>query len=66
MEDRLKIAPIADREMANPWIDWARKQADLLDPLQENLALITTLDVELESWFSGSRYGQTEKGWWPE
>lgn len=66
VEDRLKIAPIADREMANPWIDWARKQADLLDPLQENLALITTLDVELESWFSGSRYGQTEKGWWPE
>lgn len=66
VEDRLKIAPIADREMANPWIDWARKQADLLDPLQENLALITTLDVELESWFSGSRYGQAEKGWWPE
>ncbi|NMY00733.1 hypothetical protein HBO43_29585 [Pseudomonas veronii] len=48
VEDRLKIAPIADQEMANPWIDWARKQADLLDPLKGNLALITTLDVELE------------------
>ncbi|EJF74077.1 hypothetical protein A462_00079, partial [Pseudomonas sp. Ag1] len=45
VEDRLKIAPIADQEMANPWIDWARKQADLLDPLKGNLALITTLDV---------------------
>lgn len=52
--------------MAQPWIDWARKQADLLDPLQENLALITALDVELESWFSGSHYGQVEKGWWSE
>ena len=66
VEDRLKIAPVADQEMANPWIDWARKQADLLDPLQGNLALITTLDVELESWFSGSHYGQAEKGWWSE
>lgn len=66
VEDRLKIAPIADQEMANPWIDWARKQADLLDPLQGNLAFITTLDVELESWFSGSHYGQAEKGWWSE
>jgi hypothetical protein len=66
VEDRLKIAPIADQEMASPWIDWARKQADLLDPLQENPALITTLDVELESWFSGSHYGQAEKGWWSE
>lgn len=66
VEDRLKIAPIADQEMANPWIDWARKQADLLDPLKGNLALITTLDVELESWFSGSQYGQAEKGWWSE
>lgn len=66
VEDRLKIAPIADQEMANPWIDWARKQADLLDPLQGNLAFITTLDVELEGWFSGSHYGQAEKGWWSE
>ncbi|RON56160.1 hypothetical protein [Pseudomonas frederiksbergensis] len=66
VEDRLKIAPLADPEMVQPWIDWARKQADLLDPLQESLALITTLDVQLENWFSGSHYGQVEKGWWPE
>ncbi|MBW4793334.1 hypothetical protein [Pseudomonas tolaasii] len=66
VEDRLKIAPIADQEIAKPWIDWAHKQANLLDPLQGNLALITNLDVELESWFSGSYYGQAEKGWWSE
>ena len=66
VEGRQRIAPLADQEMANPWIDWARKQADFLDPLQENLALITTLDVELENWFSGSHYGQVEKGWWSE
>ncbi|WP_257225616.1 hypothetical protein [Pseudomonas sp. ICMP22404] len=66
VENRLKSTPLVDQEMAQVWIDWARKQADLLDPLQENLALITTLDVQLESWFSGSHYGQVEKGWWPE
>ncbi|WP_413705216.1 hypothetical protein [Pseudomonas sp. Pseusp16] len=66
VENCLKFAPLADQEMAQAWIDWAHKQADLLDPLQESLALITTLDVQLESWFSGSHYGQAEKGWWPE
>ncbi|MFJ3366569.1 hypothetical protein [Pseudomonas sp. NPDC086251] len=66
VEDRLNIAPLADPKMVQPWIDWARKQADRLDPLQESLALITTLDVQLESWFSGSHYGQAEKGWWSE
>jgi hypothetical protein len=66
VEDQLKIAPLADPELAQPWIDWARKQADLLDPLQENLALITNLDVQIESWFSGSHYGQVEKDWWSE
>jgi len=66
VEDRLKITPLADPEMAQPWIEWAHKQADRLDPMQGNLALITTLDVQLESWFSGSHYGQMEKGWWSE
>ncbi|KKA09843.1 hypothetical protein VP02_00295 [Pseudomonas ogarae] len=66
VEDSLKSASLADPEMAQRWIDWAHKQADLLDPLQENLAQITNLDVQLESWFSGSHYGQVEKGWWSE
>jgi len=30
VEDRLKIAPIADQEMADPWIDWTRNQADAI------------------------------------
>lgn len=29
-------------------------------------SLITTLDVQQESWFIGSNYGPVEKGWWPE
>ncbi len=66
VEDRLTITPLADQEMAQAWIDWAHKQANVLDPTQGNLALITTLDVELESWFSGPHYGQIEKGWWSE
>lgn len=65
-KDRLKSASLADPEMAQRWIDWAHKQADLLDPLQDNLAQITSLDVQLESWFSGSQYGQVEKCWWSE
>ncbi|NWB56522.1 hypothetical protein [Pseudomonas sp. F8002] len=66
VEDRLTITPLADQEMAQAWIDWAHKQANVLDPTQGNLAPITTLDVELESWFSGPHYGQVEKGWWSE
>ncbi|WP_413795152.1 MULTISPECIES: hypothetical protein [unclassified Pseudomonas] len=66
VEGRLKSASLADPAMAKRWIDWAHKQADLLDPLQENLAQITNLDVQLESWFSGLQYGQVEKGWWSE
>lgn len=66
VEDRLKSASLADPEMAQRWIDWAHKQADLLDSLRDNLAQITNLDVQLKSWFSGSQYGQVEKGWWSE
>lgn len=66
VENRLKFSPLVEQEMAQTWVDWAHKQADLLDPMQGNLALITTLDVQLESWFSGSHYGQVEKSWWPE
>ena len=66
VENRMNLSPLVEQEMAQTWVDWAHKQADLLDPMQGNLALITTLDVQLESWFSGSHYGQVEKGWWPE
>lgn len=52
--------------MAQRWIDWACEQADLLEPLQENMAQITHPDVQPESWFSGLQYGQVEKNWWSE
>jgi hypothetical protein len=48
------------------WATWASAQADKLDPLHPNTALVTAMTVEIESWFSGYGMGRTEKDWWSE
>lgn len=48
------------------WAAWATSQANLLDPLHPNTSSVTSLTVDIESWFNG--YGMTcaEKDWWSE
>ncbi|MBT0622529.1 hypothetical protein KIH32_01315 [Pseudomonas fluorescens] len=46
------------------WAAWATSQANLLDPLHPNTSSVTSLTVEIESWFNGYGMARTEKDWW--
>jgi hypothetical protein len=48
------------------WAAWATSQANLLDPLHPNTSSVTSLTVEIESWFNGYGMARTEKDWWSE
>lgn len=48
------------------WSAWATSQANLLDPLHPNTSSVTSLTVEIESWFNGYGMARTEKDWWSE
>lgn len=49
------------------WLDWAREQADLLDPILRDSGTLFSLDVEVPSWFTGhAYYNRTEPDWWSE
>jgi hypothetical protein len=48
------------------WAAWATSQANLLDPLHPNTSSVTSLTVEIESWFNGYGMTRTEKDWWSE
>ena len=56
----------ADRPCRD-WLNWARKQADILDPILQVSGNLFTLDVEVPSWFTGhAYYNWTEPDWWSE
>ena len=48
------------------WAAWATSQANLLDPLHPNTSSVTSLTVEIESWFNGYGMTRAEKDWWSE
>ncbi|MDI1330903.1 hypothetical protein [Pseudomonas sp.] len=48
------------------WVAWATSQANLLDPLHPKTSSVTSLTVEIESWFNGYGMTRTEKDWWSE
>jgi hypothetical protein len=48
------------------WAAWATSQANLLDPLHPNTSSVTSLTVDIESWFNGYGMTRAEKDWWSE
>ncbi|MBV7549863.1 hypothetical protein KW849_26625 [Pseudomonas sp. PDM26] len=46
------------------WAAWATSQANLLDPLHPNTSSVTSLTVDIESWFNGYGMTRAEKDWW--
>jgi len=48
------------------WAAWATAQANLLDPLHPDTSSVTSLAVNIESWFNGYGMMRTEKDWWSE
>jgi hypothetical protein len=51
-------APVAE------WLVWARRQADLLDPISSGNGTVFSLVVELPEWFTGHGYTQPKPTWW--
>ncbi|MGF6222002.1 hypothetical protein [Pseudomonas sp. YL-218 TE3947] len=48
------------------WAAWATSQANLLDPRHPNTSSVTSLTVDIESWFNGYGMTRAEKDWWSE
>lgn len=46
------------------WAAWATSQANLLDPLHPSTSSVTSLTVDIESWFNGYGMTRAEKDWW--
>jgi hypothetical protein len=50
---------------AKTWASWALDQANALDPLPADSSVITLLDVQLESYFTGPNpWDKTSTDWW--
>jgi hypothetical protein len=54
------------RQQTALWAAWATSQANLLDPLHLNTSSVTSLTVDIESWFNGYGMTRAEKDWWSE
>ncbi|WP_277587791.1 hypothetical protein [Pseudomonas chlororaphis] len=48
------------------WAAWASAHANQLDPLHPDTSSVTSLAVNIESWFNGYGMMRTEKDWWSE
>lgn len=46
------------------WLAWARRQADLLDPISADNDRLFSLAVDLPEWFTGHGYTQAKPTWW--
>lgn len=66
--DRLEGARNAAAEMlpahVAEWLSWARRQADLLDPVSADDDGLFLLEVKLPEWFTGNDYTQPKPTWW--
>lgn len=49
---------------ATEWVEWARRQADLLDPISAGNDQLFSLAVDLPEWFTGHGYTQVPPTWW--
>ncbi|WJN50028.1 hypothetical protein [Pseudomonas asiatica] len=52
----------AEDEQVKAWAEWARQQADLLDP--STSLEVVSLDCEIEQYFSEYRVVRDESDWW--
>ncbi len=52
----------AEDEQVKVWAEWARQQADLLDP--STSLEVVSLDCEIEHYFSEYRVARDESDWW--
>lgn len=65
VETRMASLPEEQAESTMRWLEWARQQADGLDPLLTRLDALGSLDVQLPSWFKGmGGYDQPAADWW--
>lgn len=65
VEARMASLPADQAESVGCWLQWARQQADALDPLLAGLEVFATLEVQLPSWFKGmSAYDRPDPDWW--
>lgn len=51
------------RTAAEAWLEWARQQADVLNPLGDRLMATSDLQVKLDGWYF-NEYQQREDDWW--
>lgn len=64
LETRCADLPLEQQAAATAWLEWARQQADLLDPLRKELSELTSLTVELPEWFTEDSYNRPNPDWW--
>lgn len=66
--ERLESARSGAKEVlpvpAAEWMEWARRQADLLDPISAGDDQLFSLAVDLPEWFTGHGYTQVPPTWW--
>ena len=48
------------------WLEWARQQADLLDPLSGDFTDLVSMTVDLPEWFGEESYVKPPSDWWTE
>lgn len=54
-----------EQDIALPWLDWARQQADELDPLRSEMDDLFRLRHHVEEWFTGDYpYPGPKPDWW--
>lgn len=54
-----------ERLRAEKWLEWARDQAHLLNPISSNFGRTTSLKVKVPDWFKGiGPYENLEEDWW--
>lgn len=54
-----------EQKLALPWLNWARQQADELDPLRSEMNDLFRLKHHVEEWFAGDHsYPGPKLDWW--
>lgn len=65
VEAKAATLPAEEAGAVDRWLVWARKQADLLDPLLSDLSTLSSMEVHLPTWFKGIyNGGQPDPDWW--
>jgi hypothetical protein len=65
VEAKAATLPAEEVGAVDRWLAWARKQADLLDPLLSDLSSLSSMEVHLPTWFKGIyNDGRSDPDWW--